>query len=405
MKGKGKRKAKAVRKEIPTEDCLPKTVPCKAVQTTQPPSPTVELEQPACPTVSVTPPPGTFDPIDTDEPMEQFDVPVNAGSSMAMMLEDTVRSLYPFLLNLDDALTSDSWVLDSGCGFGLTSDASKLVEHRPDNGYMFTIAEGSKHMNTHVGTVKLYLHSPKGIKPFLFENIALVPLAKSNILSEFWLTKSGYQILESQSGDFKFVLYEGNLAFVAKAVNGAYYVQNKTIKERQILCNAAKAHPCVPLENNGGERLEKTLQEWHVKLGHLNKDIVIGMLSKRLVTEMPTLPASGLRKVPFFCTTCAELKKRRMSYRNKKGSRDTQPISTIHMDTNGPIKTMGVYGSIGTIKYFLSIIDDNTSWRWTYVLRNKQEVYEKVESLLLRLEREGKFTIRRIRSDGGTAES
>ncbi|GMF32064.1 unnamed protein product [Phytophthora fragariaefolia] len=389
MKGKGKKKAKAVRKEIPTEDCLPKTVPCKAVQTTQPPSPTVELEQPASPTVSVTPPPGTFEPMDTDEPMEQFDLPVNAGSvimsqplgpeaiaetargieSMTMMLEDTVRSLYPFLLNLDDALTSDSWVLDSGCGFGLTSDASKLVEHRPDNGYMLTFAEGSKHMNTHVAL-------------------------------EFWFKKSGYHIIELQSGDFKF--YEGNLAFVAKAVNGAYYVQNKIIKERQILCNSAKAQPCVPLENNGGERLEKTLQEWHVELGHLNNDMIIGMLSKRLVTGMSTLPASGLRKVPFFCTTCAEMKKRRMSYRNKKGSRDTQPISTIHMDTNVPMKTMGVYGSIGTIKYFLSIIDDNTSWRWTYVLRNKQEVYENVESLLLRLEREGEFTIRRNRSDGGT---
>ncbi|GMF23042.1 unnamed protein product [Phytophthora fragariaefolia] len=72
------------------------------------------------------------------------------------------------------------------------------------------------------------------------------------------------------------------------------------------------------------------------------------------------------------------------------------------MDTNDPMKTMGIYGSIGTIKYFLSIIDDNTSWRWTYVFRNKQEVNEKVESLLLHLEREGKFTIRRIPSDGGT---
>ncbi|POM81690.1 Transposon Polyprotein integrase [Phytophthora palmivora] len=63
---------------------------------------------------------------------------------------------------------------------------------------------------------------------------------------------------------------------------------------------------------------------------------------------------------------------------------------------------MGVYGNQVTIKYFLSIIDDNTSWRWTYALRSKKEVFEKVEELLLQLEREGKFTIRRIRSDGGT---
>ncbi|OWZ10657.1 Integrase, catalytic core protein [Phytophthora megakarya] len=41
------------------------------------------------------------------------------------------------------------------------------------------------------------------------------------------------------------------------------------------------------------------------------------------------------------------------------------------------------------------------SWH-TYVLRNKYEVNEKVKSLLLELGREGKFTIRRIRSDGGT---
>eukprot|EP00644_Phytophthora_capsici_P003681 jgi/Phyca11/129281/e_gw1.82.123.1 len=160
---------------------------------------------------------------------------------------------------------------------------------------MFTFAEGSKHTNTHIGTVKLYLHGPGGIRPFLFTNIALVPHAKSNILSAYWLQKGGYQIIGSAHGDFKFA----------------------------------------------------ALKEWHVKLGHLNKEQVIAMLTKPVVAGMPTLKASDLRQVPFFCTTCAEMKKRRMSYRNTKGSRDTKPISTIHMDTNGPMKTMGVFGTIG----------------------------------------------------------
>eukprot|EP00644_Phytophthora_capsici_P019718 jgi/Phyca11/133874/e_gw1.897.2.1 len=150
----------------------------------------------------------------------------------------------------------------------------------------------------------------------------MVPHATSNILSEFWLRRSGYQILGSLCGKFKFVLY--------------------------------------------------VLQEWHVKLGHLNKDTVIEMLSKKLAGGMPMLSATGLRKVPFFCKTCAEMKKRRMPYHNMKGLRDEQPICTIHMDTNGPMKTMGVYGSSGRIKYFLSIIDDITSWRWTFVLRDKK---------------------------------
>ncbi|OWZ04061.1 Integrase, catalytic core protein [Phytophthora megakarya] len=61
------------------------------------------------------------------------------------------------------------------------------------------------------------------------------------------------------------------------------------------------------------------------------------------------------------------------------------------MDTYEPMRTLGVYGTAGLIRYFLSIIDDQKSWRWTFVLRKKTE-----------LEREGKFTIKRIRSDGGT---
>ncbi|OWY99285.1 hypothetical protein PHMEG_00029733, partial [Phytophthora megakarya] len=65
-----------------------------------------------------------------------------------------------------------------------------------------------------------------------------------------------------------------------------------------------------------------------------------------------------LRKIPFFCSTCADMKKRGMFYSNTKGSRDEKPIRTIHMDTTGPMKTKGVYGSSGRIKYFLSIIDD-----------------------------------------------
>ncbi|OWZ08146.1 Gag-pol Polyprotein [Phytophthora megakarya] len=72
------------------------------------------------------------------------------------------------------------------------------------------------------------------------------------------------------------------------------------------------------------------------------------------------------------------------------------------MDTNGPMRTLGVYGTAGSIRYFLRIIDDQTLWRWTFVIRKKTEVQIKMKELLLQLEREGKFTIKRILSDGGT---
>ncbi|EEY59529.1 uncharacterized protein PITG_12095 [Phytophthora infestans T30-4] len=219
---------------------------------------------------------------------------------MAVDLEQAVRSMYPFLLDSETFLTNDAWVLDSGCGFGLTSEESRFVEKRPDNGYMFTFAEGSKHTNTHIGTVKLYLHGPGGIRPFQFTNIALVPHA---ILSEYWLQRGGYQIIGSANGDFKFVLYKNQLVFVAKAINGAYYIQSKTVKERQAFCHAVKTQPCKPLALPGVGKVEAALKEWHAKLGHLNKEQVITMLTKPVVAGMPTLKASDLRQVPFFCTT------------------------------------------------------------------------------------------------------
>eukprot|EP00644_Phytophthora_capsici_P014094 jgi/Phyca11/99013/e_gw1.3.1027.1 len=189
---------------------------------------------------------------------------------MMSELEEKVRILYPFLLTEDSILTTDSWVLDSGCGHGLTSEITRFVSKRSNSQYMFTFAQGSKHSNTHIGTIKLYLRGPNGIKPFLFDNIAMVPHSTSDILSEFWLRCSGYQILGSLRGKFKFVLYDNEFEFVAKAINGAYYLQNITLLERKNFCDAVKTKPCKPLSDLEIGRYERILQEWHVKLVNLN---------------------------------------------------------------------------------------------------------------------------------------
>jgi len=68
-----------------------------------------------------------------------------------------------------------------------------------------------------------------------------------------------------------------------------------------------------------------------------------------------------------FVNHAQKTKMRSMSNRNMVGTCDRQLISTIQMDTNGPMKTLGVYGITGSIRYFLSIIDDQTSRRWVYV--------------------------------------
>jgi hypothetical protein len=159
--------------------------------------------------------------------------------------------------------------------------------------------------------------------------------------------------------------------FVAKAFNGAYYVQASTVKEKQRTCNAIKTMPYKPLALPNLSKVESLMKERHIRLGHVNKDKLNDMMSNQLVQGIPYAESTKLRNVKFFCSTYAKMEMKRMSCKNLKGSRDERPISTIHMDTNGPMKTMDVYGTVGTIRYFLSIIDDQSSWRWTYFLRNK----------------------------------
>jgi hypothetical protein len=137
---------------------------------------------------------------------------------------------------------------------------------------MFTFGEGTKLHNTHLGTVKLYFSGPCGIKPLIFDNVALVPGAKSNILSEYWLRQVGYRIVESRKGEHKFVLWQHKLVCVAHAVNGAYYIRNKTLQDRQVFCNAVKNARSKALVLPGIEKAESLLKEWHVRLGHLNKE-------------------------------------------------------------------------------------------------------------------------------------
>lgn len=143
---------------------------------------------------------------------------------------EKVRNLYPQLLIRNNALTDSDWVLDSGCGYGLTADRTRVVKLQWNQEYAFMFAEGTKHTDTHVGTIKLFLKSRNGIVPFYFNDVALVPNAKSNIISEYWLNRKEYQIIESTKGEYKYILNDNSLAFVAIAVEGVYYIQHQNLK-------------------------------------------------------------------------------------------------------------------------------------------------------------------------------
>ena len=76
----------------------------------------------------------------------------------------------------------------------------------------------------------------------------------------------------------------------------------------------------------------------------------------------------------------------------------THPGELLHMDTVGPSRVM----SVGGKWYVLVIVDDFSRYSWVFFMRTKDETFEFVRDLILRLKNELPHAMRAIRSDNGT---
>ena len=76
----------------------------------------------------------------------------------------------------------------------------------------------------------------------------------------------------------------------------------------------------------------------------------------------------------------------------------SHPGELLHMDTVGPSRVM----SVGVKWYMLVIVDDFSRYSWVFFMRTKDEAFECVRDLILRLKNELPQAMRAIRSDNGT---
>ena len=126
------------------------------------------------------------------------------------------------------------------------------------------------------------------------------------------------------------------------------------------------------------------------------------MLCNDVVTGLPKISREKFRNVTLFCHTCAVMKDRRMSFRKTLANRVKANLHTMHVDTCGPVKQNGLYGTRPNIRYGCSLIDDNSSFCWVFVFSEKLEVPKVLKELLTQIEREHGAEIVQLRSDGGT---
>jgi len=140
-----------------------------------------------------------------------------------------------------------------------------------------------------------------------------------------------------------------------------------------------------------------------MKLGHLNKQTLIRIISTRLADGVPYIPSNLLNKAPFFCKVCALSKHNRMSYKNKQGSRPSEFFHCVHSDTM-KVEVPGTYGKNTRIRYIQNFIDDYSSYKWIFFESsiNASHTLRHLKLIQAHVKNKYEKSLKVFRSDNGT---
>ena len=129
--------------------------------------------------------------------------------------------------------------------------------------------------------------------------------------------------------------------------------------------------------------------KWHRALGHVNFNDLF-RLSEQL----------SLKKVSteLECETCLLGKSVRLPFDKCAKDRTKSPLELIHSDLSGTIRTPNQHH----FAYFLTFTDDYSRYTQLYLLRSKEEVFERFKEFKNVVENKFNAKIKSFRSDNGT---
>ena len=265
---------------------------------------------------------------------------------------------------------SDEFLVDCGATAHIVTEKEKFIEFDQNfdfQNHTIELADSTQKRGLvqGKGKAKIYLTDISGKKcPIILEEALFIPSYKQDILSVSKLTKNGIKVYFGP--DLAFIETQNGTKFKIEQKGKLYYVNN--------------------IRSVGPK--ERTLQEWHNVMGHLNKCDCIN-----LEGSVEGMKISS--KSDFKCSTCIQGKM--VEYRNHSADEKvSKPLELVHSDLAGPITPCSKEGS----KYAILFTDDFSGVIFVYFLRNKNDATKATAKFLSDVSPYG--TIKRLRTDGGT---
>lgn len=206
-----------------------------------------------------------------------------------------------------------------------------------------------------------------------FQDVLCVPNLTANLLSVSEITNKGKSVLFTSTGCV-IKDADGQLLGTGSLIDGLYRLNGKS--------NIALA----AFESN------KSMELWHRRLGHVNP---------LYLKKMKEGGVSGIsfegNEQSISCIACCKGKQSRKPF-PKHGTRATQLLETIHGDLAGKMDC----ASIGGSKYCFVLVDDFSRRTFAYMLKHKNEAFDRFCSFKRLVENQTGLKIKRFRSDNGT---
>ena len=131
---------------------------------------------------------------------------------------------------------------------------------------------------------------------------------------------------------------------------------------------------------------------WHQRYGHIGEQKLQRMASGELVRHLNYNSSKSIG----FCETCIGGKHHRTPFDSSK-TQSTELLELVHSDICGKISEK----TLGGGQYFLTFTDDKSRYSWVFILRSKDQVFDRFQEWKAQVEKSSQRKIQTIRTNNG----
>lgn len=269
------------------------------------------------------------------------------------------------------------WIIDTGATDHMICSISFFTSITAKVSTTVKLPNGKFAAVTHIGTVQISAH-------LVLTNALCVPSFSFNLLSVSRLIRS-IPCCFILFANFCFIqsLTTWMTIGLGELQDGLYYlVQNPATSSS--LTETTKSVPPFSASI-------KTVytDPWHFRLGHLPSSRI-----KMLAINNPAISCDSSDSL---CSICPLARQKRLAFPVSM-SHSLAMFDLIHCDIWGPLSTQSINGC----SYFLTIVDDYSSFTWIHLLQSKSQAASFIQNFFNLVETQFQTKIKALRSDNGS---